>query len=61
MANPSFFLFPRIALKDHNIGDIKIKKGTYLNVNLGANGIRGDVFPDPMKFDPDRYLNMKPN
>lgn len=34
---PAPFLFDREVLEDHSIGDIKVKKGTHLNVSIIAS------------------------
>ncbi len=57
--NPATIIFIRVATEDHKLGDIKIKKGTFLNVGIGANTLREEIFPEPLKFDPDRFLSEK--
>ncbi len=53
--SPAGFLFDRVALEDHYIEDIKIKKGDLVNVNIYAMNIDSKVFENPLQFIPDRW------
>ncbi|NUS43235.1 MAG: cytochrome P450 [Mycobacteriaceae bacterium] len=46
----------RYAVKDTRILGYHIPKDTFLILPTYANHLRSDVWPDPMRFDPDRYL-----
>lgn len=52
---PPAYLVGRESIEDVEIGDVKIPKGTIVMVNIWAMHRRADVFPDPMRFDPDRF------
>ena len=53
--SPAVFLFDRVALEDHYIEDIKIKKGDLVNVNIYAMNIDSKVFENPLQFIPERW------
>jgi len=54
---PVPILIPREALVDHMIGDIKVKKGTLANISQMMTNFNPQVFENPFKFDPYRWLN----
>jgi len=54
---PVPILLPREALMDHMIGDIKVKKGTMTNISQAMSNFNPQVFENPFKFDPYRWLN----
>jgi len=54
---PVPILLPREALVDHMIGDIKVKKGTLTNISQAMTNFNPQVFENPFKFDPYRWLN----
>lgn len=45
-------LVPRIAIQDHEIQGIKIKKGTYANVQFFGNLYDPNIFENPSEFNP---------
>jgi cytochrome P450 family 4 subfamily V len=49
-------LFPREATVDHELGPLKIKKGTIVNVRLNRVGFSDEV-PDVDEFRPERWLS----
>jgi len=59
MYSPATSIIPRIAQFDHEIGDIKIKKGTGVQVGFAYNNSNEKNFKDPSIFNPDRWLNKK--
>jgi len=57
MATPAAVVFDREAIVDHEIGGIKIKKGTLINSNfIGAN-FDSRYHEEPTKFVPERWLD----
>lgn len=56
MASPVISVMPRVAVQDHKIGDVLVKKGTILNVPFVANNFAHEYHTDPNKFDPERWL-----
>jgi cytochrome P450 len=59
LKSPSQEQFIREAIKDHKLGDIKIKKGTLFNVSLTAGCYNEKNFPDNEKFNPARWFSDK--
>jgi cytochrome P450 len=53
---PTFRTFFREALEDHNLGDIKIKKGTLVALNFFPNNYSHVYHQDPLTFNPERWL-----
>jgi cytochrome P450 len=56
MATPAPSVFDRLALRDHMIGDYKIKKGTTITINFLGNNFRESYHQNPFEFDPERWL-----
>jgi len=56
-ANPAPLIFPREALQDHYLEDVKIKKGTTVTVGIVGNHLCDDFFVDPDRFYPERWLD----
>jgi cytochrome P450 len=56
--SPAGGLFPRIALEDHFIEELKIKKGDMLNASLYSLAMNPITFPSPLQFDPSRWLDL---
>jgi len=50
---------PRVALKDHMVGDIMIKKGTVITIDQFYNFHHPRYFETPEKFNPKRWLEKK--
>lgn len=57
MATPAPIVFDREALEDHSIGDLKIKKGTYINANFIGNNFDKRYHEEPEKFIPERWTD----
>lgn len=51
---------PRVAKDDHTIGNLKIKKGTWLSCNYGYNQWSPKYFENPRLFDPERWTKGEP-
>lgn len=49
----------REAIEDHNIGDIKIRKGDMVTMNAFYNSFNSKHFDEPDKFYPERWANNK--
>ena len=52
-------LFPRIATKTHNLGDIQVKKGTIVNISLMTSNNDEKVFQDSHKIIPERWIKTE--
>lgn len=56
---PVPLIFPRVAQEDHELGDLKIKKGTSVRPTSLYNQSNPKYFDEPEKFKPERWLNRK--
>ncbi|KAH6574173.1 hypothetical protein BASA62_002563 [Batrachochytrium salamandrivorans] len=54
----TLFLF-RMAVCDTEFEGYFIPKGEYVSVSQPSSSLNGEVFEDPLKFDPDRFLGDK--
>jgi len=54
--HPAGAIFDRIAGEDHKLGNLKIKKGTSVNIGYVANNFNPDYHDNVDTFDPDRWL-----
>ena len=52
---PPVYLFARMSIADVTIGGYRIPKNTVVLISPWALHHRPDVWPDPMRFDPDRF------
>jgi len=50
---------PRLALEDHKIGDLEIKKGDQVRVEILSAFFDENIFEDAQKFDPQRWKNAE--
>ena len=55
-SNPASFLFPRRAIEDVMLGDVKVKKDTSLIVSVIGVHHNHNCYSDPEVFNPDRWL-----
>jgi cytochrome P450 len=53
---PPAYLLGRIAERDVVVGDVVLTAGTTVGINVYGMHRRPDVFPDPLRFDPDRFI-----
>lgn len=56
MTTPLNDIFARQAIKDHNLKDLKIKKGDVVNVDFYYNNYNPTYFENPDVFNPYRWL-----
>ena len=49
------------AAVDTKLGEYEIKKGTEIGLLVYVAHTRPEHFPDPMKFDPERFMDKSPN
>jgi len=56
LGGPAGFLFNRIAIKDHNLLDLKIKKGTLVTGAINLVHFNEMYYSNPFEFIPERYL-----
>jgi cytochrome P450 len=52
---PPAYVVARNAIEDVTIGDFDIAKDTIVAVNIYGMHRRGDYFPDPLRFRPERF------
>jgi len=56
---PVVGIFPREALVDHMLGDVKVKKGNLVGVSQQFNNFNEKNFENPWKYDPERWSNER--
>lgn len=56
MSPPASILMSRVAKEDHQLGDLKIKKDTILNISILANNFNSLYHDNPESFDPERWI-----
>lgn len=61
VASPSPQLADRVAVQDHKLGDLNIKKGTIVSITVAATGFHPDFFENESTFDPERWTNNSKN
>lgn len=54
--NPPGALVIRYAKQDFTFGDYTIRKGDEVLIQISSNHMNEKLFPDPEKFDPERFL-----
>jgi len=50
---------PRLAVSDDELGDYHVPAGTLVLVSFFALHRRPDLWPDPLRFDPERFLGER--
>jgi hypothetical protein len=58
--HPAGALSPREAADDLEIGGYVVQKGTLVLWSAHLAGRDPDAWPDPMRFDPDRFADLSP-
>ncbi|MBO9424029.1 cytochrome P450 [Labrenzia sp. R4_1] len=53
---PPITFLPRVAMQGTRIGKYKVRKGALLMISPWTLQRHGDYWPDPDRFDPDRFL-----
>jgi cytochrome P450 len=56
MHTPVPFIIFRVALQDHLLGNIKIEKGTCLNLSIFSMHYNSLYYDKPEEFIPERWL-----
>lgn len=51
----------RYAEKDFVMNDLLVPKGTVIVIYINAIQKRADIYPDPLAFDPERFLGKRPD
>ena len=57
---PVFPFTGRKALREFDLGSIRVPAGTMLVISIMAIHERPDLYPDPLKFRPERFLGARP-
>lgn len=52
-------VFPRIAQKDHYLGNLKIYKGMVVSARIRSVHYREDCYRDPLEFIPERWMQKQ--
>jgi len=52
-------ILARVAMKNHKLADLAIKKGDQVRVDMLASFFDEKFFEDPLRFDPERWRRMK--
>ncbi|RUT04415.1 cytochrome P450 [Dulcicalothrix desertica PCC 7102] len=55
----SVFTFPRITLRSVNLRGYHVASGTYITPCIYLTHHREDLYPQPEKFQPERFINRK--
>ncbi|MGH3949680.1 MAG: cytochrome P450 [Pseudonocardiaceae bacterium] len=58
---PALPVTMRYAEKDFVMNDVLVPTGTVVMIYINAVHKREDVYPDPDRFDPDRFLGVRPD
>jgi cytochrome P450 len=58
--HPAGLIGARVAANDLTIGNRRIRKGTLIVWSPHLAGRDDTAWPDPLRFNPDRYLNLTP-
>lgn len=53
------FTFPRITLRSVNLRGYHVASGTYVTPCIYLTHRREDLYPQPLKFKPERFINRK--
>ncbi|WP_166909029.1 cytochrome P450 [Mycobacterium sp. DL440] len=56
---PALPVTMRYAAKDFVLNDVLVPEGTVIVVYINAIHKRADLYPEPEKFDPDRFLGVR--
>ena len=57
LASPAMMIFMRLALKDHTLANIKIKKGTLVDIPHKVNNSYSGYHQSPEEFIPERWID----
>jgi len=56
LATPAPFIFQRIAVQDHKLGDVFVKKGTWVNVGISLTNFNEKFNQNAYEFNPYRWM-----
>jgi cytochrome P450 len=54
-------LTPRLVMKPFDLGDMVVDPGTMIMVHITLVHLRDDVYPNPLEFRPERFLDTPPD
>ena len=55
MIGPVGGVFARTAIQDTLVGDVPVKRGTFINFHASPMLFNTEDFPDPHSFKPERW------
>lgn len=58
---PALPVTMRYAVDDVTLGDLRVPKGTLVMLYINAIHKRGDIYPEPEVFNPDRFVGVRPD
>ena len=57
---PAFPFTGRRTVGAFDLGPVRVPEGTFVVISIMALHERGDLYADPLRFDPERFLNHRP-
>jgi cytochrome P450 len=58
---PALPVTMRYAEKDFLMNDVLVPAGMVIMIYINGIQKRADIYPDPLRFDPERFLNVRPD
>lgn len=54
---PPAWIISRLAIEETELGGVRVPRGTVVSAAQWTSHRRADLFPDPLRFDPDRWAD----